>query len=185
MDFGDVLDEWERIERERARQKGVASIRGDAPVRREASELEPEPEASEREVEARRSALAAWIDGHEVCDKDSGDSPALGAAELRAEREERARRFAALSPQASIDLHGMGAREAETALELFLEDSARRGLEKVLVVHGKGNHSAGEPVLRRVARTTIEHCPWAGRSGEADRAQGGSGAVWVAIRKLR
>jgi len=177
MNFEDILKEWERIERDRARRKGVASIRGDAPCRRDAEDSD-----------AEREALAAWIDNHEICDKDSaapeGGSGQSGA-ELRAAREEKARRFAALSPQASIDLHGMGAAEAEAALELFLGDAARRGLEKVLVVHGKGNHSRGEPVLRRVVRATIERSPWAGRSGEADRSQGGSGALWVAIRKIQ
>lgn len=185
MDFGDVLEEWERMERERARRKGVASIRGDAPIRRESAD------PAENEPESPQSDFAAWIDSHDIVDKDQadGDSPPLAAgtatsagAEASAEREARARRLAAMPPQASIDLHGMNAREAEEALRRFFEDSSRQGLEKVLVIHGKGNHSKGEPVLKRIARKAIETSPWAGRSGEAERAQGGSGALWVAIR---
>jgi len=185
MEFGDILAEWEKMERERARHKGVASIRGDAPIRRESPE-QAGPEA-EPESARPRSALETWLDDHEIQDKDKAleEGRSLDEAELRARREERDRRFAAMAPQASIDLHGLGAQEAEAALRAFLEDAGRRGLEKVLVIHGKGNHSSGEPILGRVARKTIEKSPWAGRSGEASRALGGSGALWVAIRKRK
>ena len=56
------------------------------------------------------------------------------------------------------------------------------GAEKVLVVHGKGNHSEGESVLKRTTREFVERCPFAGESGQAEVRLGGSGATWVALK---
>ncbi len=86
-------------------------------------------------------------------------------------------------PQASLDLHGMNSREAEQALENFVLDCRRRGLRKVLIVHGKGHHSQGEPVLQGVVRRYLEKSPYTGAFGPADRRHGGRGATWVAVRK--
>ena len=137
MDFGDILDEWDKIKKERA-DNGLE-------------------------------------------DKDS-KIPPLDAAD----RGEESRRAAALKPQAVLDLHGMTADEAESAIAGFIDSSARRGLEKVLVIHGKGLHSEGGlSVLKKTARKALEAHRLAGRFGEAAKADGGSGALWVMIRKGR
>ena len=137
MDFGDILNEWDKIKRERDAGGGE--------------------------------------------DKDSR-LPPLDAAD----RGDESRRVAALRPQAVLDLHGMTADEAEAAIARFLESSARGGLEKVLVIHGKGLHSEGWlSVLKKTARKALEAHRLAGRFGEAAKADGGSGALWVMIRKRR
>ena len=124
--------------------------------------------------------LDQWMRWHGVDDKDAvADAEAALSAQARAAE---ARRLAAIKPQGRIDLHGLRAEEAERELADFLERSAAAGLEKVLVVHGKGVHSAGEPVLGKVARRVIEASPRAGRFGEADRENGGRGAVWVILK---
>jgi len=134
MDFGEILNEWDRIKRDR----------GD-----------------EREL--------------------SGGDDRRDQARLR---EEEARRLARLRPQATLDLHGRLAAEAEEAIEAFLRDAARNGLEKVLIIHGKGNHSSGAPVLKAATRRVLESSPLAGRFGPADKDQGGSGATWVLLRRM-
>jgi DNA-nicking Smr family endonuclease len=139
MDFGEILNEWERIKHER----------GD--------DLE-------------------WYRSRDLADRDEQACP-----ERR--REEEARRLARLPPQAELDLHGMKASEAETAIEVFLRDCARRGYEKVLIIHGKGNHSSLAPVLKSLVRRVLERSPLAGRFGPADKTQGGSGATWVYVRR--
>jgi len=87
-----------------------------------------------------------------------------------------------LPPQAELDLHGLSGLEAEQALEAFVLEVRDRGLSKVLLIHGKGNHSPGQPVLERVVRNFLEKCPHTGAFGKADRAHGGRGATWVRIR---
>lgn len=51
-------------------------------------------------------------------------------------------------PEARLDLHGLGAREAEVRVCNFLERHARTSGGKVVhIITGKGTHSDGPPVL--------------------------------------
>ena len=84
---------------------------------------------------------------------------------------------------ARIDLHGMTKAEAQSALDDFFKTSRQKGYRKVLVIHGKGNHSAGGGVLYKWIKTYLERCPYAGKSGYAKRDNGGRGATWVMIKK--
>lgn len=125
--------------------------------------------------------LSEWLDRYgapaafEARERD--ESPSGGRASGRSLRE-----LEALPVDASVDLHGLRAAEAEERLEAFLRDSAATGARKVLVIHGKGNHSPDEPVLKAVVRRVLERSTLAGRSGPADKARGGSGATWVLLR---
>lgn len=121
--------------------------------------------------------LELWLDLHGVEDKDQGgrDEPPSKVREA-----ERLRR---LPPQARLDLHGMKGAEAVPAIRRFLAESSRKGLEKVLIIHGKGIHSAENPVMAGLVRTTLESESLAGSFGKAEKNLGGSGATWVVVRK--
>jgi DNA-nicking Smr family endonuclease len=95
---------------------------------------------------------------------------------------ERRRRLLSKRADAVIDLHGLTRDEAWSALEAFFHQGKQRGFEKLLIIHGKGNHSAGEAVLSRTTRDFIERCPFAGESGCGNAASGGSGATWVFLK---
>ncbi len=177
MDFGDILDRWERE---------MGGRRRDDPRRDDAREAQVPAEGKNTTTErsspsAAHRSLDLWLQRHGVDDKDmqAAEEDRLAASARAAE----SRRRADLKPQDHIDLHGMRAEEAARELDDFLVRSARAGLEKVLVVHGKGNHSAGEPVLGKVARRIIEASPAAGRFGEADKENGGRGALWVLLKQ--
>ncbi|HOX48010.1 MAG TPA: Smr/MutS family protein [Spirochaetia bacterium] len=182
MDFGDILDEWDK------RSSKPGGLKGADEVERRLREAEASRLALLKEEERRKAAakararysLESWLDEHGVEDKDGKDEPQAGG---QASREAEARRLKDLKPQARLDLHGMRALEAEAALASFLEASSRAGLEKVLVVTGKGMHSQGEPVLGKTARRVLESSPFAGRFGQADPSEGGSGALWVIVRR--
>jgi DNA-nicking Smr family endonuclease len=83
-----------------------------------------------------------------------------------------------------LDLHGLTRDEALHALPAFLEHAARTGEKAVLVITGKGHHSAGEPVLGQAVAS------WLRGDGRglvlefvtAPRDMGGSGALVVFIR---
>lgn len=180
MDFGDILDDWERLS---ARPGGLDQaseaekrLKAEESARRAAADAE----RRRRETAARKS-LAHWLDEYGVEDKDR-EAPAAGSDGDRASREAESRRVRTKRPDASLDLHGMTQAEAEAALERFLESSARLGLEKVLVITGKGNHSQGEPILGKMARRVLESSPVAGRFGAADAQEGGKGALYVILR---
>ena len=82
-----------------------------------------------------------------------------------------------------IDLHGMTVPEARAALDLFFNEASREGFRKVLIIHGKGNHSKNGPVLGTWLKEYLDSCRKAGKTGIADKHHGGSGATWVILRK--
>lgn len=88
--------------------------------------------------------------------------------------------------EAHLDLHGMHEREATAALTDFLSKNQTQGRRCLRIVHGKGNRSPGrEPVLLRMVHRRLR------RHGEvlafcsAPPRDGGTGAVYVLLRKRR
>ena len=88
-----------------------------------------------------------------------------------------------LPADGTLDLHGLTAAEAEERLNAFFTKARRAGWRKVIVIHGKGIHSKEEPVLKKVVMDFITRSPMAGAHGIPGAAEGGSGAVWVAVKK--
>lgn len=90
-----------------------------------------------------------------------------------------------------LDLHGMNQREAHEAVTSFLTRSQSSGAKLVLIVTGKGGASdsrgsSGEGVLRRSAPLWLgapSLRPFVIGFEEAARKHGGSGALYVRIRK--
>jgi DNA-nicking Smr family endonuclease len=154
MSFGEILEAWER-----GRRRGRA--------------MPASQPAQARGVPAvdMNAALDRYPPSSAELDRDRG-KPAHEEAEQRGNRQ----------PQAELDLHGLSGAEAEEALERFLREARDRGLRRVLIIHGKGHHSPGEPVLPRTVRAYLEKCPYTGAFGPADRRLGGRGATWVALR---
>jgi len=125
------------------------------------------------------SILDKWEEGRNAAPADAWARGASSAEDAM----ERRRRLLKKKPDAELDLHGQTQIEARIALESFFRDSRERGLEKVQVIHGKGNHSAGEAVLRRAVMDFVERCPFAGESGSGKARSGGAGATWVLLKE--
>jgi DNA-nicking Smr family endonuclease len=160
MDFGDILDKWDRQTGRSPGKKSSSACGGGVTPGQKAD------------------ILSAWLRVNDVFDKDAELSGSAGFSE----RGERRRRLRAKRPEATLDLHGQTRDEAWLAMEGFFRLSRQQGLEKLLIVHGKGNHSRGDAALKRVVRDYIERCPFAGESGQATAAEGGSGATWVLLK---
>jgi len=166
MDFGKILEQWEEGRRGGATDSGKDSQAGKGGGTRDRQgagldmdallERYPPPGGQERGAGQR----------------DGAEPP----------RESRYQRLRRSEPQARLDLHGMTASEAKLAVDRFLREAKARGLEKVLIIHGKGNHSPGQPVLSAGVRAWLEHSPLAGAFGPAERRHGGEGATWVIVR---
>lgn len=88
-------------------------------------------------------------------------------------------------PEATLDLHGMRAEEAERELVRFLRAQHRRGARRVCVVTGKGNHSVhGIAVLREAAihaLTEAGAAPVVLAFASAPIELGGTGALVVEL----
>ncbi|MDZ7642489.1 MAG: Smr/MutS family protein [Desulfurivibrio sp.] len=87
------------------------------------------------------------------------DDHALRQATVNSQRARPslARRLRAYPPpQEELDLHGLTAAAAETALHRFIEHCRVLQLATLRIITGKGLHSAGEPVLPPLAEATLE-----------------------------
>ena len=123
--------------------------------------------------------LDKWSSVHGIEDKDVEDKDKPISA------QEKRRRLRNKKPDAELDIHGKTRDEAWQELDVFFGDAREKGLEKIVIIHGKGNHSAGESVLKRVVMDFIERCPFAGESGRGKAASGGEGATWVLLKETK
>lgn len=121
-----------------------------------------------------------WLDHHPPREKEASTGEEAGDRQAAAKRRAVLRR---MNPQATLDLHGLTVALALQRVDRFLEDAKARGLQKVLVIHGKGIHShEGDGVLKSAVRAHIRNHPLAGETGVPDRTMGGEGALWVLVR---
>ena len=186
MDFGDILDQWEK---QTARAEGK---------RLKSSAARSRPSGCSGEKSSHPSnPTNDWLGRNGIYDKDAalspdGENPGRRRHELLRKR-----------PDAFIDLHGLNSDEAWAALEVFFENSREKGYEKLLIIHGKGNHQNTvsrdfvparqyannsyfhgneSNVLKETTRQFIEFCSFAGESGYSTSREGGTGATWVILK---
>jgi DNA-nicking Smr family endonuclease len=96
-----------------------------------------------------------------------------------------------LAPEARIDLHGMTAAAAHSALAAFILRAAAEGRRLVLVITGKGREADGpipeqRGILRRQVPHWLETPPLSQvvlQVESAHRRHGGSGAYYVYLRR--
>ena len=82
-----------------------------------------------------------------------------------------------------LDLHGLTTAEATAKLKLFI-DSRRHRHRCVCIIHGRGLHSKGNvAVLKAHVRQFLRRHPGVLAYADAPRTDGGSGAVYVLLRK--
>lgn len=194
MDFGDILNQWDGVQKaekskakERTKVPQVSHKMANAPTPEEkaarkraklAAEGRLYEEQMKEDAKKQINPMELWLRRYGVTDKDK----AADEYEERSKMESR-EYLRTMRPEARIDLHGLTREEAWARLNSFVNDCIRRGLKKILIIHGKGNHSHGsDPVLGPMVKTFIEQNKNLGSSGHPDRAMGGSGATWVIIK---
>jgi DNA-nicking Smr family endonuclease len=185
MDFGDILKEWEN-------QRGRRDTRTDSPPPsgkkanpdRVIDQIQREGNTAGLSAGPRQSKPAAvrltqqrWLDRYGV------PEAAIRPEDVNGADKRLKRRDVDLLPiDGVLDLHGMIVEAAEAALDDFFRVAEMAGWYKVLIIHGKGNHSSNGPVLATAVRRWLERRPSAGRSGPADGLNGGGGATWVLLK---
>ncbi len=88
------------------------------------------------------------------------------------------------SVQAFLDLHGFTVAEAEAELDMFFEESFKKGRRCVKIIHGRGLRSVGGPVIkaavvRRLSGRFRKHIVAYVTARQCD---GGLGALYVLLR---
>lgn len=87
-----------------------------------------------------------------------------------------------------VDLHGMTQEEAYSLLFSFLSRAHAGGIRYVLVITGKGSSSGGDGVLRRAVPAWLStplFRPLVSSHDHAARHHGGSGALYIRLRRTR
>lgn len=180
MDFDKVLRDWEKLQKaESAKKKNEPGPgkKANAPqVEHSIGNRPAVPSAKDA-----KKYLEHWIHIHGVADKDTASSE--NEEDDRKSRMLEAQRLRKLKPQAVLDLHGKTGSEAFPGIARFLADSHTAGLEKVLIVHGKGIHSMGTHIMSDLVRKALDTDKLAGSFGPADKSLGGTGATWVVLRR--
>lgn len=212
MDMNEILDQWDKIQREQKSNASASKHTGAATGKKAnadhvvsggkqngtaasskqngatASSKQNTATASIQQSSTKKSStpsapkinpMIAWMNRYGVVDKDKMLDEAFERSKMESHTYLRE-----MKAEAVIDLHGLTADEATAKLTFFVDVCERKGLRKILIVHGKGNHSKGtDPVLGNLVRRFIEFDSRLGMSGHPDRTQGGSGATWVIIKK--
>lgn len=206
MNFGDILDAWDAEQKDQKkkakeaqkstggewRTKGQkaaskaqsAATGGSAPAKRSSPSWQDVALGNPLKADPLKSAaskvnpMTEWMRRYGVVDKDAEKEEAR-----REEAMEDRAALIAMPYEATIDLHGLTGAEANARLNSFVGECRKRGLRKILIIHGKGNHSETGPVLSGIVRSFIERDWRLGESGHPDKYDGGKGATWVIIRK--
>ncbi|MEE0999284.1 MAG: Smr/MutS family protein [Treponemataceae bacterium] len=190
--FADILDAFEKMEKEsKSKAKNKSSgqewrYKKTEPTKvtlerkfSEENKLKQEETKNQQKKEKieKINPMTMWLRRYGVVDKDAEEE------KIQAKMNQLDRNYLRnMAPEASIDLHGLTKEEATLRLDAFVNECCRRKLTKILIIHGKGNHSTTEPVLAKFVHDYIERSYRLGESGHPDKTEGGRGATWVIIK---
>lgn len=88
--------------------------------------------------------------------------------------------------QAEMDLHGLNRQQAREALNAFLQECRTLDLRCVRIIHGKGRSSPhGQGVLKAAVNGWLTRCDEVLAFCSARPADGGTGAIYVLLRRAR
>lgn len=187
MDMGDILAQWDNIQSDKVKKQKESGKNTVSHKKANAPTPEEKALAKEKDFEAKLRAenskeinpMELWLRRYGTIDKDK-----LAEEQYERTKEQDRNYILNMKPEARLDLHGLHQDEARVKLDSFITDCCRKGLRKVIIIHGKGIHTTGtDPVLGERVRKFIEHDKRCGSSGHPKTKQeGGSGATWVILK---
>ena len=83
-----------------------------------------------------------------------------------------------------LDLHGLTVTEARKELQEFLGECEAAGLRHIIIVHGKGFRSKDKPVIKPMVHRWLRVVDNVLAFHSAQPKDGGSGAVYVLLKKI-
>ena len=135
------------------------------------------PPRAETQPKIRRAALSGSPTDSESSADDAFVAPGVDRRELRKLRR------GDHAPGNRLDLHGVSAEDAVASVKRFI-DSSRHRHRCICIVHGRGLHSEGNvSILKTRVRDYLRQHPAVLAYSDAPRADGGSGAVYVLLRR--
>ncbi len=181
---GDILSPGSEEELFQREMEGVKPVEGKRRIiKRLRAEL-PEGFQKKDEMEAlkRLEDLIDYGRGFEVA-----DTPEYIEGTGYHVHREIARRLhrGDFSIQVHLDLHGLNAEEAKEVFDQFLKWAVTYRKTGILVTHGRGLSSPGEPVLKKKVEEWLTRGvwrKWVVAYSSARKCDGGAGATYVLLR---
>jgi len=87
-----------------------------------------------------------------------------------------------IRPEASLDLHGCRRHEALQMLASFVDESLRRGLRMIVIIHGQGYRSQQDAVLKPLVQQWLGNHPRVLAWCPAQARDGAAGASYVYLQ---
>lgn len=84
-----------------------------------------------------------------------------------------------------LDLHQMTVEQARLAVLNFLLNSREQNYRCVRIIHGKGRLAQSGAKLKNYVNCWLEQIPWILAFSSAQPRDGGTGALYVLLRKIR
>lgn len=146
--------------------------------------LRPDPRgrvsARREPVPRHRATAPASSSAHHDDEAGAGDSYVAPGVDRRELRRIRRGDYA---PGSRLDLHAQTAAEAVAKVQQFIDNRHHRD-RCVCIVHGRGLHSKGNvSILKARVRQYLRRQAAVLAYSDAPRTDGGSGAVYVLLRK--
>lgn len=197
MNFGDILNQWDSQQKDQnkkntQKEKQVSKKKANAGFieagfaskaeadKNTAIQKKTVSQQMEEDSKKKINPMELWLRRYGTVDKDKVIEQYQQNQKLQSHDY-----IKNMPVDAYLDLHGLTRDEAWPRLEAFTSDCIRRGMKKIMFIHGKGNHSSSnDPVLGELVRLFIEKNKMLGTSGHPNRTQGGSGATWVMIKNV-
>lgn len=156
-----------------AAMAGTTRLEADARERARAPKQPPRP---------RPEPLVPPITARPLDEEAGAPAPASGVDPNLVKKLRRGQ----IAVEGKVDLHGLRTVEAFRALAGAIERAQQSGRRCLLVVHGRGNHSAAGAVLRAAVSGWLAGPPLDARvlaHAPARPEDGGDGARYVLLRK--
>jgi DNA-nicking Smr family endonuclease len=146
--------------------------------------LAPDPRGRMRAAPQVSTPRTATPSTSSSAGQDRADPADAGFAAPGVDRRElRKLKRGEHAPSSRLDLHGMTATEAVASVKQFV-DHGRHRHRCVCIVHGRGLHSEGNvSILKTRVRECLRQLRAVLAYADAPRADGGTGAVYVLLRK--
>lgn len=129
-----------------------------------------------------QSGISPWPDLHDMA--TSGHEHYTYRADGLQNKVLQRLKRGQLSPEASIDLHGMTRTQALAELQRFIDDCRSRRIKVAHVVHGKGYQSSqGKPVLKPSVALWLKQMPEVLAYSPCLPPDGGEGALYVLLKR--
>ena len=127
-----------------------------------------------KEWPPERIEIKVWLTSEYI----EGRAPGVSKKLLRELREGK------FSVQRTLNLRGLFVEEARLAFEEFMKEAILNGDKCVLIIHGRGLASKGEPVLKKKVKEWLERGPFRKyvlAYCSARPCDGGMGATYVLL----